>query len=613
MKKFLSYLLVLIMLIPCLVLADYKYSDGVKKTDTYIFTYSDYARYVKIKDGLPYGFSNGKAEITSGFKSGGFITKPEYDITNSGPSVSWLSPGIEYWLINKWKVDTKPTTGSDDDKSGVRITEYVLSNAKVKGTGTISNPWIFVDGFSIKIGTTDKTIGQISPEDGYEHIGAGEGPKEFILTYDNRFPLDTRQCENAASATGSTFSITNGASDNTKKITISNASKDFTCFISFGINCYDIAFNDVGGSNGIGGQHYYYQYGRGWFGDNTCKTALNPTPHSPNKKGYICKGYMLKDSPSATTGVVIVDTNDKLVPGVKDFNITTGTAYAMCNPITYTINYDCNTGSGNVESSTHIFDSPKSLTANNCTKTGYTFKGWARNATDTTAEFTNQESVTNVAETQGAVINLYAVWKDETKPSCSIERVASTVGTTGGITFNISCSDEGSGCTEASTFTRTGVKSTTTYTVYDNAGNSQTCTGTVTAQRQKRTRSWNSCLSQTWSSCATKPYDSCAYTVDTCKGCYTSTCYGSYYCTSWSSENAHCFCGGLAGNCCGCKRDSRPCNWNSCCSGSRNECRGANVCKGGYVCQGGWNSWSSWSNATSCSSNDSTDCRTIYK
>ena len=481
MKKIMSYLLVLIMLIPCIVLADYKYNDGIKKTDEYIFTYSDYARYIKIKEGLPYGFNNGKAEVVSSFKSGGFITKPEYDITNSGPSTSWLAPGIEYWLIDKWRLDTKPTTGNDEETAGVRITEYVLSNAKVKGTGTMSNPWEFLDGFSIKIGTTDKTIGQISPEEGYEHVGAGEGTKEFILTYDNKFPIDTKACENAASAIGATFSITNGSSANTKKIIVSNVSKDFTCFINFGINCYAISLNNNGGTttNGLHGKTIYYQYGKGWYENSTCKTPLLLSITAPTKEGYAYQGYKYKINDNEY-GKVIINTSNKLAPGVKDPDVKTDTAYAHWTPITYTVNYDCNPGTGNIEPSTHTFDAAKNLNASNCTRTGYSFKGWSRTANSSTVEFGDKASVTNLANTQGATVTLYAVWKDEEAPTCTATKTGG-INSEGGVTFSITCNDTGSGCTAASTYTKTGIKSNTTFTVYDNAGNSGTCSGAVTS------------------------------------------------------------------------------------------------------------------------------------
>ncbi len=425
MKKIISYLLVMLMMIPCIVLADYKYDDGVTKTDTYIFTYSDYARYMKVKEGLPYGFSNGKAVSANGFKFGGFITNPEFEITNSGPSTSWLAPGIEYWLIGKNKLDTKVRAGTDEDKSGVRITEYVLHNAQVSGTGSITNPWTFIDGYNVKVGVTDKTIGQISPENGYEHVGEGDGPKEFILTYDNKYALDTRACQNVASSTGATFSIVNGSSANTKKITINNISKDFSCFINFGTNCYAIAFNNNGGTGGIGGQQYYYQYGKGWFSDSICKSALTPSITSPTRVGYTYQGYKYKIN-ETTYGKTIVNASNKLVPGVKDSDVQSDTAYAHWKPIEYTITYDYDGGSAKTGGSY-----PDKGTFGNViqvtppTKVGWTFDGWTATGLTTSTALqgsTNNPTTSwdgtkvkvnyfkNLRSTAGSV-TLKAVWK----------------------------------------------------------------------------------------------------------------------------------------------------------------------------------------------------------
>ena len=63
--------------------------------------------------------------------------------------------------------------------------------------------------------------------------------------------------------------------------------------------------------------------------------------------------------------------------------------------------------------------------------------------------------------------------KDITPPVCTVAK--SNIGSQSGVTFSVSCSDNGSGCPASSTFTRTGVKSSPTYVIYDNAGNATTC------------------------------------------------------------------------------------------------------------------------------------------
>jgi len=50
------------------------------------------------------------------------------------------------------------------------------------------------------------------------------------------------------------------------------------------------------------------------------------------------------------------------------------------------------------------------LTANAFTRTGYTFQGWATSANGAKV-YNDKQSVSNLTETSGAVVNLYAVWK----------------------------------------------------------------------------------------------------------------------------------------------------------------------------------------------------------
>lgn len=87
------------------------------------------------------------------------------------------------------------------------------------------------------------------------------------------------------------------------------------------------------------------------------------------------------------------------------------TVYAQWSPITYTIKYDGNGAtSGSTASSTHTYNSAKALTTNGFKRIGYEFLGWATSKTGGVA-YVDKQSVTNLANTQDAVVTLYAVWK----------------------------------------------------------------------------------------------------------------------------------------------------------------------------------------------------------
>jgi len=86
------------------------------------------------------------------------------------------------------------------------------------------------------------------------------------------------------------------------------------------------------------------------------------------------------------------------------------TAIANFAPITYTVAYNGNTAtSGSTASSSHIYGVLNLLTANGFVKTGHTFAGWAETASGA-VEFADGDEVQNLSSTDGATVNLYAVW-----------------------------------------------------------------------------------------------------------------------------------------------------------------------------------------------------------
>ncbi len=90
----------------------------------------------------------------------------------------------------------------------------------------------------------------------------------------------------------------------------------------------------------------------------------------------------------------------------------TDTTYtAQWIPNTYTINYNGNTStSGSTASSSHTYDSAKSLTANGYTRIGNTFLGWSTDAQAAVANYVNEQSVINLTTEPNGVVSFYAVW-----------------------------------------------------------------------------------------------------------------------------------------------------------------------------------------------------------
>ena len=80
-------------------------------------------------------------------------------------------------------------------------------------------------------------------------------------------------------------------------------------------------------------------------------------------------------------------------------------------PITYTVSFNANGGSGDaMAAQTHTYNEAQNLTANSYTAPlGYTFAGWATTANGDVV-YADGESVSNLKSTQGANLELFAKW-----------------------------------------------------------------------------------------------------------------------------------------------------------------------------------------------------------
>lgn len=85
---------------------------------------------------------------------------------------------------------------------------------------------------------------------------------------------------------------------------------------------------------------------------------------------------------------------------------------------TYTVNYNANGGSGTMSSATFSVGHDTNLAANKFTRAGFTFQGWAKTASATTAAYSDKASVADLADGASSV-TLYAVWKQIEVPQLS--------------------------------------------------------------------------------------------------------------------------------------------------------------------------------------------------
>ena len=122
-------------------------------------------------------------------------------------------------------------------------------------------------------------------------------------------------------------------------------------------------------------------------------------------------------------------------------------------PITYTVKFDSNGGSGTMSNQTFTYGTAQNLKNNAFTRTNYKFLGWSTSKTATTATYTNQQSVNNLTQTNNATVTLYAVWKS-TIYSMQLS-FAGNSNTGGTAPATMTCTSQ-SCVLPANTFTRTG-------------------------------------------------------------------------------------------------------------------------------------------------------------
>ena len=129
----------------------------------------------------------------------------------------------------------------------------------------------------------------------------------------------------------------------------------------------------------------------------------------PAKTGYTFGGYYASAGGSGTKYY----NSDGTSATNWDQLDATKTLYAQWTAITYSVKFNANGGSGSMGNESFTYGVAKTLTSNSFTRTGYTFAGWATSS-DGSVVYANGQSVSNLANTQGAVFNLYAKWTANT-------------------------------------------------------------------------------------------------------------------------------------------------------------------------------------------------------
>ncbi len=134
--------------------------------------------------------------------------------------------------------------------------------------------------------------------------------------------------------------------------------------------------------------------------------AAMPSITTPTKIGYTFGGYYTATNGGGTQ---YYKADGKSANAWTETSVTK--LYAKWTANKYTVKFNANGGKGSMSTQSHTYGVSKALTANAFIRKGYTFEGWNTNADGTGTSYTDKQSVSNLSSTDGATVNLYAVWQ----------------------------------------------------------------------------------------------------------------------------------------------------------------------------------------------------------
>lgn len=392
-KKFLSLLVLLSVPVGVLSAATVNgnYETAKKQTNNYITRFTMHDNYIETGSNVPYSF-DGTNSIRNGFTNGGLINKKEIELSTI-KNDSYLFTGASYFTMteegsNIYNVNiNKLSLVAKTEESGTRVTELIKPNTKVTGSGSRNNPWMFIRKYKISFNGNTSTSGRMDtitcdsgsnctlPANAYSKVG-------YTFEGWSLNPNDTVVYGDKAAA-----NITNIPSDNVVVL-----------YAKWKANNYTVVFDGNNHSSGA-------------TAAVTCTYNEDCTLPSNgfSRTGYTFKGW------STTKGGSIKYENNGYVRNLTPVKDATVTLYAVWEANTYTVKFDKNSSeaTGNVGSVVCTYDKACTLPANNYTRVGATFDGWAVTS-NTAVQYKNKAIVKNLTATANGTYTLYAHWNINT-------------------------------------------------------------------------------------------------------------------------------------------------------------------------------------------------------
>ena len=408
-KKIKIFLLMILLLIPCYVNAKvlFNYEDAVINSRKNILSLEDSIIRVFQTDNY-------------------FIEKEDYDIV--GGINSYLFDGQCYFTKtidssnNVFVIDKLNQYVSKSHICGIRNSISLSKFNSVKGNGTYQSPWEFND--IIKMVVTFDSNGGNEPN-----------PKTKEVVYNKYYgtlPIVSRD-----SYTFNGWHTSIDGKNNERIITETSYvfnTNNHTLYAWWTAKEYLVKYDSNGGNGKMDDSSFVY--------GQTQKLSKNKF----TKTGYEFVGW----TTSSAGSVIYADEESVLNISEPGKAVT---LYAKWKPITYSVKYNANGGSGSMANTSFTYDASGTLRTNSFTKTGYEFTGWSLTASGA-VKYLNAASVKNLTTTKNGVVDLYAKWKPITY---SVKYIAN--GGSGSMA-NTSFTYDASGTLRTNSFTKTGYEFT---------------------------------------------------------------------------------------------------------------------------------------------------------
>ena len=387
-----------------------KYSAGVSYTPT-----ADVTMYATWSESVSNGSVTLPTPTRDSYEFVGWVTSTSNG-TNVGKGGQSYTPEKDLTLYAKWEQSTYTVIFDANGGTGEMDNQSIKVGVSTKlNANNFSKTGYTFSGWSTEQNGTKKYNNQASVTDlataGKTYtLYAVWKANEYTVTYKSSsaynsetetqtitygipwttYPADT------FSKTGQTIDSWNTRSTGTggTKYDVSkeySTYQNLTLYAQWKAKTYTLSYDANGGNNPPGDQTWTYG----------SSTNITISSQKPTREGYTFQGWA--ESANATS---VAHNPGAKISSTKWASDTT--LYAVWTANTYTVIFDANGGTGEMDNQPFTYDKAQNLFTNEFTKAGFIFKGWTDSNDNT---YSDKASVINLTTTQNGTVKMIAIWE----------------------------------------------------------------------------------------------------------------------------------------------------------------------------------------------------------